>query len=465
MAEKVLIVDDEKKICSILTKILSEEGFGVNSANSGEEAIKIVSEFTPELIIMDQNMPGLNGIDTMSIIKNRYPDTTIIILTAHGSIPMAIEATKKGAYDYISKPFDNEELMITIQRAIENIDLRREVSLLKQNLEEKYGFKNIIGISPRMKRVFEQIRRVSPTKATILVQGETGTGKELIVKAIHYYRSRKDKPFVAVNCSAIPYNLIESELFGYEKGAFTDAKERRIGKFEQADGGTLFLDEIGELPLDAQVKILRVLEERSIIRLGGSTSIPVDIQIITATNKNLEDEVKNETFRLDLLYRLNVFTIIVPALRERKEDIPLLIDHFIDKHNKRISTSIKGISKSTLIALQEYHWPGNVRELENVIESAMILASGNIIQLEQLPLRIRGYPEITSEMDVENNGLAEQIRQLVARMEKELILNSLEKCGSNRTLTAEYLHISRKTLFNKMKRYGINEVNKVSDKG
>lgn len=465
MAEKVLIVDDEKKICNILTQIIAEDGFEVNSAYSGEEAIQIVDTFTPGLIIMDQRMPGLNGIDTMSIIKDKYPDMTIIILTAHGSIPMAVEAIKKGAYDYLSKPFDNEELLITIRRALEHIRLSREVSLLKQQLEEKYDFKNIIGVSPKMKRLFEQIRRVAPTNATILVQGESGTGKELIVNAVHYLSPRKDKPFVAVNCSAIPYNLLESELFGYEKGAFTDAKERRIGKFEQADRGTLFLDEIGEIPLGAQVKLLRVLEERSITRLGGSTSIPVDIRIITATNKNLEDEVNNEAFRMDLLYRLNVFTIIVPALRERKEDIPLLIDHFIDKNKKRINSSIEGISKSTLIALQDYHWPGNVRELENVIESAMILACGEIIQLEQLPLRIRGYPEITGEMDVENNGLEEQIKQLVARIEKELILNALEKCGSNRTLTAEYLNISRKTLFNKMKRYGLNEVKRMSSKG
>jgi len=456
MGEKVLIVDDEEKICTILTKIISDEDFEVKSVNSGEDAIQFVDTFTPDLIVMDQNMPGLNGIETMSVIKDKYPYIVVIFLTAYGSIPMAVEAIKKGAYDYLSKPFDNDEVLIIIRRALEHIRLSREVSVLKQQLEDKYDFKNIIGVSPKMQRVFEQIRRVSETDATILVQGESGTGKELVVKAVHYCSPRKEKPLVAVNCSAIPHNLLESELFGFEKGAFTDAKARRIGKFEQADGGTLFLDEIGELPQDAQVKLLRVLEERSITRLGGSASIPVDIRIITATNKDLEGEVEKGNFRLDLLYRLNVFTISVPPLSERKEDIPLLVDFFIEKHNKRLKRKIKGISKSTLVAIQDYIWPGNVRELENVIESAMILATGDVIQLEHLPLRIHGYPEIAEEAEIGKAGLEKHTRQLVARIEKELILKALEKYKNNRTLTAEYLSISRKTLFNKMKQYGLN---------
>jgi len=455
MSQKILIVDDEKKICNILTQILSEEGYTVRAVGSGEEAIKVVGSFDSELILMDQNMPGMNGIEAMTHIKEKRPDMPIIILTAYGSIPLAVEAIKKGAYDYISKPFDNEELLIIIRRALEHSRLTEEISHLKKQLQEKYSFKNIISVSSKMRNVFERMQRICETNATVLIQGESGTGKELIVKAIHYHGQRREKPLVAINCGAIPINLLESEFFGHEKGAFTDAKERKIGKFEQADGGTLFLDEVGELPLDAQVKLLRVLDERKINRIGGRKSIPVDVRFIVATNKDLQEEVKKGTFRLDLFYRLNIFTITVPPMRERKEDIPLLVEHFIDKYNKQLGLKIKSISKSAMSNLQDYNWPGNVRDLENAVQSAMIVAQDEIIQSENVPLRIRGYPELTDETDLKKTGLEEYTKQLSMKIEKELILKTLEECHNNRTNTANLLKISRKTLFNKMKNYGL----------
>ncbi|UCE07955.1 MAG: sigma-54-dependent Fis family transcriptional regulator, partial [bacterium] len=374
MTSKILVVDDEKKICSILSQILSEEGYAIQTVGSGESAIEVVDSFRPDLILMDQNMPGMNGIETMVEIKNRHPEITVIILTAFGSIPLAVEAIKKGAYDYLSKPFDNDELLILAQRALEHHRLTEEVSQLKKQLQEKFSFTNIIGVSPKMQQVFEQINRVCATDATVLIQGESGTGKELIMKAIHFHSHRKDKPLVTVNCGAVPVNLLESEFFGHEKGAFTDAKERKIGKFEQAQGGTIFLDEVGELPHDAQVKLLRVLDDRKLTRIGGNQTIPLDVRVIAATNKNLAEEVKKEKFRLDLFYRLNIVTMNVPPLRERKEDIPLLVEHFMEKYNKRLRMQVKSVSKSAMSYLKDYPWHGNVRDLENAIQSAMILA-------------------------------------------------------------------------------------------
>jgi DNA-binding NtrC family response regulator len=455
MSQKILVVDDEQKICLIISQILSEEGFIVETVNSGEVAIELLDTFLPDLVLMDQNMPGMNGIETMEEIKSRHPEIMVIILTAFGSIPLAVAAIKKGAYDYLSKPFDNEELLLLIQRALEHRRLTEEVSQLKKQLQEKYSFTNIIGVSPKMQQVFEQINRVCATDATVLVQGESGTGKELIMKALHYHSHRKDKPLVTVNCGAIPINLLESEFFGHEKGAFTDAKERKIGKFEQAQGGTIFLDEVGELPLDAQVKLLRVLDDRKVTRIGGYESILLDVRVIAATNKNLADEVKSGRFRLDLFYRLNIVTINVPPLRERNEDIPLLAEHFIEKYNKRLGMEVKSVSKSAMSYLQDYHWHGNVRDLENAIQSAMILVQDDTIRVEDLPLRIRGYPEISDEIDLSEKGLEDQVRELTEKIEKELIIKALEKCDQNRTNTAELLKISRKTLFNKMKQYGL----------
>jgi len=455
MSQKILIVDDEKKIRNILTQILTDEGYETQTTSSGEEAIKNADKFKPDLILMDQKMPGIDGIEAMVKIKEKHPLSTVIIITAYGSIPLAVEAVKKGAYDYISKPFDNDELLIVIQRALERNKLTEEITNLKRQLQEKYSFKNIIGVSSGIQRVFEQMYRVCDTNATVLIQGESGTGKELVARAIHFSSKRKNKPFIAINCGAIPTSLLESEFFGYERGAFTDAKERKIGKFEQANEGTIFLDEIAELPGDAQVKLLRVLDERKITRLSGKTTIPIDVRVITATNTDLQKEVDKGNFRLDLFYRLNIFTIFIPPLRERKDDIPLLVENFINKYNTRLGLNVKSISKVAMNCLQEYDWPGNIRDLENAIQSAMIITKNDIIKKEDLPMRIKGFPEVPSEKVIEEKGLEEYTKELITKIEKEIILKTLEECGENRTKTAEKLKISRKTLFNKMKQYDL----------
>jgi len=455
MFPRILIVDDEKNIRNILTKLLRDEQYTVQAAASAEQAMGLLDSFEPDLILMDQKMPGMNGIEATSLIKEKRPEMTVIILTAHASIELAVEAIKKGAYDYLSKPFDNDELLIIIRRALERKLLTVKISQLKKELQEKYSFKSIIGFSSKMQRVFDQINRVSDTNATVLIHGESGTGKELVARAIHYHSQRKDKPFVAINCGAIPLNLFESELFGFEKGSFTDAKETKNGKIQQAESGTLFLDEIGELSLDAQVKLLRVLDERKITRIGGRRLIPVDVRFIASTNKNLQEEVNREKFRLDLFYRLNVFIITIPPLRERREDIPLITEHFIQKHNTQLGFNIPGVSKSAMKCLQDYAWPGNVRDLENAIQSAMIQAQSDLINLDNLPLRICGYPEMSDEMHPEEKGIENYLKKMNDKIEKEIIERTLIKCDGNRTKTAEILKITRKTLFNKMKRYGL----------
>ncbi len=372
-------------------------------------------------------------------------------MTAFGSISLAVDAVKKGAYDFIEKPFDNDKLLLTVKRAVEHSRMKGEISTLKKTLGEKRS--NVIGENTGLKQVMAQVLRVAETNATVLIHGESGTGKELIARAVHHNSLRANGPFVAINCGAIPLTLMESELFGHERGAFTDAKEAKAGTFERANGGTLFLDEVGELPLDAQVKLLRVLEERKITRIGGKKAILVDVRIVAATNRNLDDEVKGGHFRLDLLYRLNVFTLILPPLRERKEDIPLLANFFIRKYNQALSLDVQSITPEAVKLLSSYDWPGNVRDLENALQSAMILCTDGTIRPEHLPDRVKGY-DSTEEATIAGSGGS--IREINAQMEKELILEALKKHNFNRTLTAEALAISRKTLFNKMKRYGLS---------
>jgi DNA-binding NtrC family response regulator len=455
MPARILIVDDERKIRAILSRILSSEGYSVDVAENGEEAIRESLEIVPDLVLMDQNMPGMNGIEAMEQLRLRDPDLKVIILTAYGSIPLAVEAMKKGAYDYVTKPFDNDELLIIVRRALEHTSLTEEVLRLRQEIRSAYAFGNIIGSSPLIHQVFEQVKRVCDTCATILIQGESGTGKELVARAIHYNSPRRDDPLISVNCGAVPENLIESEFFGHERGAFTDARERKIGKFEQATGGTLLLDEIGELPLDSQVKLLRVLEERTITRVGGSASIPVDVRIIAVTNKDLHREVEAKAFRLDLLYRLNVFTITLPPLRDRRMDIPLLVEHFIETYSHRLGLSVRDITRQAMDALESYAWPGNVRDLENAVQSSLILARNDIIDIGYLPPRVRGYPESPSCGNPDTMDLRENMERKTGQMERAHIISTLERFGYNRGRTAEALGITRKTLFTKMKRYGV----------
>lgn len=449
MKAKIVVADDEPRIRKMICRLLTDEGYDVMPVENGREAVEALLSFQPDVILLDQQMPVMTGVEALEEIKQIAPNQVVLFITAFGSISLAVDAVKKGAYDFIEKPFDNDKLLLTVGRAVEHSRMKGEISNLKKSLGEKKNA--VIGDNTGLKQVMTQVRRVAETNATVLIHGESGTGKELIARAVHDNSLRSKGPFVAINCGAIPLTLMESELFGHERGAFTDAKEAKAGTFERADGGTLFLDEVGELPLDAQVKLLRVLEERKITRIGGKKAIPVDVRIVAATNRNLDDEVKNGHFRLDLLYRLNVFTLILPPLRERKEDIPLLTNFFIRKYNRTLSLDVQSVSPEAISLLTSYDWPGNVRDLENAIQSSMILCTGGVIRPEHLPDRIKGY-ELPEAQTVSGNS----IREINAQMEKELIIEALKKHNFNRTLTAEALNISRKTLFNKMKRYGLS---------
>lgn len=450
MKGKILIADDEPRIRKIMTLLLMQEGYEVQSVTNGKEAVTEAAVFQPDVILLDQQMPVMTGMEALEKIQAIRPNQVVLLITAFGTISLAVDAVKKGAYDFIEKPFDNDDLLLKVKRAMEHSHLKGEIRQLKKRLGE--GERPIIGSEGGLRTVMEQVNRVAMTEATVFIQGESGTGKELIARAVHVRSKRSEQPFVAINCGAIPLSLIENELFGHEKGAFTDAKEAQPGIFEQAEGGTLFLDEIGELPMDAQVKLLRVLEERKVTRIGGTRLIPVNVRIVAATNRHLEDEVKQGKFRLDLLYRLNVFTLELPPLRERKEDIPLLTDFFIRKHNEALNLSVKSITPAAMDKLCAYDWPGNIRDLENAIQSAMILCLDGVIDVPQLPVRIKGYEQTDVSITLGDNN---DIREVNAQVERELIQETLKKFGGNRTLTAEALNISRKTLFNKMKKYGI----------
>lgn len=450
MKDKILIADDEPRIRKIMSVLLMQEGYEVKSVANGKEAVTETAAFQPDVILLDQQMPLMTGLEALEKIQAIRPNQVIILITAFGTISLAVDAVKKGAYDFIEKPFDNDDLLLKVKRAVEHSRLKGQIRQLKKRLGE--GERPIIGSEGGLRTVMEQVNRVAMTEATVFIHGESGTGKELIARAVHMRSKRSERPFVAINCGAIPLSLVENELFGHEKGAFTDAKEAQPGIFEQAEGGTLFLDEIGELPMDAQVKLLRVLEERKVTRIGGTKLIPVNVRIVAATNRDLESEVKAGNFRLDLLYRLNVFTLGLPPLRERKEDIPLLTDFFVRKHNEALNLSIKSITPAAMDKLCAYDWPGNIRDLENAVQSAMILCLNEVIDVQQLPARIKGVEQCNASVVLGENN---DIREVNAQVEKELIQETLNKFGGNRTLTAEALNISRKTLFNKMKKYGL----------
>jgi DNA-binding NtrC family response regulator len=461
MNKRVLIADDEAKIRKVMSLLLRDEGYDVLAVDNGVSAVNEAERFNPDLVLLDHQMPDMTGMEALKQIKTKLPATVVIIITAHGSISLAVNAIKDGAYDFIEKPFDNDQLLLTVRRAIEYKHLSNELNQLKQRFDDTYSLGQIVGSNVKLQQVMSQVRKVAATSATVLILGESGVGKELIARAVHNFSQRADKHLVTLNCGAIPLPLVESELFGHEKGAFTDAKEMRQGAFEQADGGTLFLDEIGELPLEAQVKLLRALENRTITRVGGKKSVAVDIRIIAATNRNLEEKVRQGVFRLDLLYRLNVFTIQVPSLRERRDDIPQLTDYFIAKYNRMLGVNVVGITQQAINKLSLYEWPGNIRDLENAIQSAMILSQNGVIDVDQLPMRIKGYPmspeaALLNDVDDDNDNNPNIIRKTHSAVEKNLIEETLIRCNYNRTLTAETLNVSRKTLFNKMKKYGLN---------
>ena len=391
----VLIVDDEKNYLLVLEELLSDEGYQVITAEGARRGLECIEENDLDVVITDMKMPGMDGMEFMERIKLRLPDIPVIMMTAFGSVERAVEAMRKGAFDYILKPFKNEELKLTIIKAINHYHLVRQNRQMARELQGKYNFGNIVGKSARMQRIFELIEKVAPTRATVLITGDSGTGKELIARAIHYNSPRKELPFISVNCGALPESLLESELFGHEKGAFTGAISQRKGRFELAHEGTLFLDEISEMSPPLQVKLLRILQEMEFERVGGSHTLKVDIRVVAASNRNLKDEAVNGRFRIDLYYRLNVVHIHLPSLRERKDDLPLLVNHFLAKYAKEAMRESISISSGAMERILDYHWPGNVRELENAIERAMILSNGKEIELKDLPYEIRAFNAAT----------------------------------------------------------------------
>lgn len=455
---RVLVVDDEKQIRRILSVLLAEHNYEVAEAGSGEEALRLQSDFQPALVLLDLSMPGMDGLETLRSLMQAASPPEVIMMTAFGSIRSAVEAMRLGAFDYLSKPFDNEALLLTVDRALERRRLNREVEALRTELETRYGFSEIIGLSPQMQEVFRMMAKVARVDATVLITGESGTGKELVARAIHRRGARCSGPFVSVNCSAIPDTLVESEFFGSERGAFTDARESRAGKFETAHLGSLFLDEIGDLALDAQAKLLRALQERQITRLGGTRSRSVDVRVIAATNRNLEQAVSRGEFREDLYWRINVVNIKLPPLRDRREDLPLLIDHFLDHFNKELGLAVKTIGRDAKALLLNYDWPGNVRELENTLCRAMILCECTTLSPQDLPPRIRGESEpgeAVSWPAPSQVKLSDAVNQMAERVERSLIVSRLAQLRGNRTATAQSLGVSRKTLFNKMRQYGL----------
>ena len=466
----ILIVDDEKNIRRILALMLRDRRHQVTEASSGEEALEILADLEPDLILLDLKMPGMDGLETLSGLREAGHEAAVIMMTAHGTISTAVEAMRRGAYDYVTKPFDNDELMMLIDRALNMRRLTSEVENLRGELESRYGFNEIIGISPAIQKVFHTMAKVAKVDATVLVTGESGTGKELVARAIHRKSPRESHPFVAVNCSAVPNTLFEAEFFGHEKGAFTDARAARAGKFEMAQEGTLFLDEVGDLQIDAQAKLLRALQEKQIIRLGGHTPRPLDVRVVSATNKDLEHEVAEGNFREDLYWRLNVVHIQLPALRERREDLPLLFEHFLDRINRELGLSVSGLAREALEMMLDYPWPGNVRELENTLCRSMIMCEGDELTAADLPARLRGEGEKGAAMgpsasDLDSLPLGEAVAEATERLEKRMILSRLSAHKGNRTTTAQSLGVSRKTLFNKMRQYDLTDGDIDSDTG
>jgi two-component system response regulator PilR (NtrC family) len=451
------VADDEQSMREFLDIMLKKEGYKVSLASNGEEVVKLIDNDLFDLVLMDIRMPKLDGISALKKIKSTAPETVVIMITAYASADTAIKAMKEGAYDYITKPFKVEEIKLIIKNALEKKNLQKENILLKQVVRDRYHFGNIIGQSPKMMALYDLLEKVSPTKTNILIAGESGTGKELVAKAIHYNSVRKEKPFVTLNCGAIPESLIESELFGHMKGAFTDAIATKKGLFEVADEGTIFLDEISELPLLMQVKLLRVLQDKEFKRVGGTEDIRVDVRIISATNKDLEEAVKEKHFREDLFYRLNVIQIKLPPLRDRKEDIPILAGHFLKKYSEELNKNILKTSPEALQILLNYEYPGNVRELQNIIERAVALESGQELTVHNLSSYLSEQPFLRKgpiDIEIPNEGI--DLEKMVEDLERTLLLKALDKTKGIKKKAAELLRINFRSMRYRLEKYGLN---------
>ncbi|RLB42315.1 MAG: sigma-54-dependent Fis family transcriptional regulator [Deltaproteobacteria bacterium] len=451
--ETILIVDDEKNYLLVLEALLGPEGYEIITTDSAEQALRIIRDSDLDLVITDMKMPGMSGMELLEATKKINPELPVIMMTAYGTIEMAVEAMKKRAYDYITKPFQNEELKLTVKKALENYRLIKENRLLRRALSDRFRYGNIVGKSKPMLKVYDLVQKVADSKASVLITGPSGTGKELIAKAIHFSGPRQNGPFISVNCGALAETLLESELFGHEKGAFTGAIAMKKGRFELADGGTLFLDEVGDMPPALQVKLLRVLQEMEFERVGGTKTIKVDVRIISASNRNIKEDVASGTFREDLFYRLNVIQIEVPPLRERRDDIPLLVKHFIDKYAGQQNGQQIELHPDVWKAFYNYNWPGNVRELENVIERAVVLSGGRTITVEDLPDELAN-PKV--ELEAERfvpPGMP--LPQVLEKIEERLIRRALSECNNVQAHAANKLGITKSLMQHKMKKYNI----------
>lgn len=447
---KILIVDDEAVMRDTMSDWLLEKGFNVVSVISGMEAIEKVKTGSFNIAFVDMKMPGLDGLEVLRAMKRIDPETAVVIMTAYATIETAIEAMKEGAYEYMIKPFSLDVVELIVKKIVKYQELVAENILLRKRLEEKVHLKNIIGKSPQMKEVLELVANIAETNSTVLIQGASGTGKEVIARAIHLKSLRREMPFIAANCAAIPRELLESELFGHEKGAFTGATYTKKGRFEQADGGTLFLDEVGEMSLSAQVHLLRVLQEKEFRKVGGTELIKVDARIISSSNKDLEQAVKEGRFREDLFYRLNVIAIYLPKLNERKDDIPLLVDHLLTKYGLESGRDKKTMSPEAMALMMKHAWPGNVRELENVIERAVILSKDIVIKPEYLPQIVKKEPQGDHRVFIQDRSLEE--------MEKQYIYGVLRENNWNKSKSSRILGIERMTLYHKIKKYNLDKL-------
>lgn len=461
MKSRILVVDDEESIREFLEIMLKKEGYEVTTAEDGAIAKEILSKKTFDMVISDMQMPNVTGIELLKYVRENYSDLVFMIITAFGTTETAVEAMKMGAYDYVTKPFKIDEVRLNIANALRSKNLETEVRVLKKELVKEYSFQNMVGNSAAMHAIFDLVKRVSQAPTNVLITGESGTGKEVIAKAIHYNGPLKDKPFVTVNCGAIPENLMESEMFGHKKGSFTGAISDKAGLFEVADGGTLFLDEVGELPLSIQVKLLRAIQERVIRRVGATDDMKVEVRIIAATNRNLEDMVSKGTFRQDLFYRLNVINIRSPSLRDRSDDIPLLANHFLKKYNDRLGKNIGKISDEAMEVLKKYNYPGNVRELENMIERTVALESGSTILPESLPpmvMTTSGTKKMASSNEIEIGDDGLDLDKVMGQIEKELLVKAIHSANGVKKKAAKLLKISFRSMRYRVEKYNLGVV-------